>query len=368
MAKRNIIVIGASAGGVDVLSRLVAGLPADFNAAVFVALHVSAHGRSMMPEILSRAGALPALHPEDGEEIREGRLYVAPPDKHLLVKRGRVRVVRGPRENGHRPAIDPLFRTAARAYGPRVIGVVLSGMLDDGTAGLRVVKAQGGLAVVQDPADAVYSSMPRSAIEHASVDFVAPVAELPALLVSLVGEEVEEAVPQNAGQNGKQGSDQNLGQTMGEDMGEELTYEADIAEFDVDALESQDKPGVPSSFSCPECGGVLWEVDRELPRFRCRVGHAFSAQSLLAEQTGALETALWTALTALEETAALSARLYRRAVERGHDTSATRFLERSRTAQEHARLIRQTLLSESEVVEPQGNEHEGVLSAVKGSD
>ena len=250
MAKRNIIVLGASAGGVDVLSKLVAGLPVGFPAAVFVALHVSAHGRSMMPEILSRAGALPAFHPEDGEEIREGRLYVAPPDKHLLIKQGRVRVVRGPRENGHRPAIDPLFRTAARAYGPRVIGVVLSGMLDDGTAGLRVIKAQGGLAVVQDPAEAVYNSMPRSAIEHAPVDFVAPVTELAALLVSLVGEEVEEAVPQNSGQNG-QGSNQNSGQTTGEDTGEELTYEADIAEFDVDALERQDKPGVPSLVLLP---------------------------------------------------------------------------------------------------------------------
>ena len=363
MAKRNIIVIGASAGGVDVLSRLVAGLPAGFHAAVFVALHVSAHGRSMMPEILSRAGPLPALHPEDGEEIREGRVYVAPPDKHLLVKRGRVRVVRGPRENGHRPAIDPLFRTAARAYGPRVIGVVLSGMLDDGTAGLRVVKAQGGVAVVQDPADAVYASMPRSAIEHAPVDFVAPVAELAGLLVSLAQEEVEEAVPQDKGRDGGQ-----TGQDAGEDTGAALTYEADIAEFDVDAIETEHKPGVPSSFSCPECGGVLWEIDRELPRFRCRVGHAFTAQSLLAEQTGALETALWTALTALEETAALSARLYRRALERGHESSALRFQERSRTAQEHARVIRQTLLAETEVVEPQGNEPEGVLSAVKGND
>ena len=340
MAKRNIIVIGASAGGVEALSRLVAGLPAGLNAAVFVALHVSAHGKSMMPEILSRAGVLPAVHPEDGEEIREGRLYVAPPDRHLLVKRGRVRVVRGPRENGHRPAIDPLFRTAAKAYGPRVIGVVLSGMLDDGTAGLRVVKTQGGLAVVQDPADAVYASMPQSAIEHAPVDFVAPLSELSGLLASLTQEEVEEAMPQEKGRAGK-------------DMGEELTYEADIAEFDVDALETDDKPGVPSSFSCPECGGVLWEVDRELPRFRCRVGHAFTAQSLLAEQTGALETALWTALTALEETAALSARLRRRALEHGHDASALRFAERARAAQEHARVIRQTLLSETEVVEPQ---------------
>ena len=352
MAKRNIIVVGASAGGVETLSKLVAGLPADFNAAVFIALHVSAHGKSMMPEILSRAGALPARHPEDGEEIREGRIYVAPPDRHLLVKRGRVRVVRGPRENGHRPAIDPLFRTAAKAYGRRVIGVVLSGMLDDGTAGLRAVKAQGGLAVVQSPADAVYASMPRSAIEHAPVDFVAPVVELPGLLTSLTQEEVEEAMPGDAEQN----TEQNRGRNTGEDTGEALSYEADVAEFDVDAVERENKPGVPSSFSCPECGGVLWEIDRELPRFRCRVGHAFTGQSLLAEQTGALETALWTALTALEETAALSTKLHRRALEHGHDASALRFSERARAAQEHARVIRQTLLSETEVVEPQGAE------------
>ena len=359
MAKRNIIVIGASAGGVEALSGLVAGLPADLSAAVFVALHMPAHGRSMLPEILERAGAWPAHHPEDGEEIREGRFYVAPPDKHLLIKPGRVRVVRGPRENGHRPAIDPLFRTAARAYGRRVIGVVLSGMLDDGTAGLRVIKVQGGLAVVQDPADAVYASMPQSALEHVAVDFVAPVAELAGLLVSLTQEEVEEAVPQKE-ERGKEERDEE----RDKDAGRELSYEADIAEFDVDALESEHKPGVPSSFSCPECGGVLWEVDRELPRFRCRVGHAFSAQSLLAEQTNALETALWTALTALEEAAALNARLYGRSLERGHESSAVRFLERSRAAQEHARVIRQTLLAETEVVEPEGAEVGGALKAV----
>ncbi len=169
MAGHNIIVMGASAGGVEALIHVVKALPADFPAVIFVGLHVAPFGNSLLPSVLSRAGWIPAVHPKDYEVIQMGRIYVAPPDYHMLVKRGYIRLTRGPKENGHRPAVDPLFRTAAAAYGPHVVGVILSGTRDDGTLGLGDVKAAGGICVVQDPDDAAYAGMPRSAIERVSV-------------------------------------------------------------------------------------------------------------------------------------------------------------------------------------------------------
>jgi two-component system chemotaxis response regulator CheB len=179
MPGHDIVVIGASAGGVEVLSHLVRCLPANFPAAIFVVLHVPAHSPSLLPRILERNGPLPARHPSDGEAIKRGRISIAPPDQRLLLEGGRVRLVRGPRENGHRPAVDPLFRTAPLAFGPRVVGVMLSGNLDDGTAGLAAIKQRGGVTVVQDPEEALYPGMPRSAIESVAVDHILPVAVSP---------------------------------------------------------------------------------------------------------------------------------------------------------------------------------------------
>ena len=160
----NIIVIGASAGGVQALREIVSPLPANFTAAIFVVMHVGANAPSVIPQILNGAGALPAEHASDGDRILPSRIYVAPPDRHLLIEPGRVRVTRGPRENRHRPAVDPLFRSAARSYGPRVLGIVLTGNLDDGTVGLHIIKSEGGIAIVQDPNEAAFPSMPRNAI------------------------------------------------------------------------------------------------------------------------------------------------------------------------------------------------------------
>jgi two-component system chemotaxis response regulator CheB len=178
-------VIGASAGGVEALTRLTKRLPADLPAPIFVVLHISPHTPSLLPEILGRAGKLPARHAQDGEEITPGTIYIAPPDHHLLLKAGRIVVARGPRVNNARPAVDPLFRSAARSYGPRVVGVVLSGGLDDGTLGLMDVKHAGGVTLVQDPAEAMFPSMPRSAIENVVVDRVLPVEDIAALLARL---------------------------------------------------------------------------------------------------------------------------------------------------------------------------------------
>jgi len=183
---RDIVVVGASAGGVEALSELVRGFPPDLDASVFVVLHLPAGGTSMLPKILERAGHLPAAHPRDGARIEHGRIYVAPPDAHLALRPGKVCLPLGPIQNGHRPAIDSLFRSAAEAYGPRVIGVLLTGTLDDGTHGLRSVKRHGGVALVQDPKQALYPGMPQSAIENVRVDQVLPLAELASAITSLV--------------------------------------------------------------------------------------------------------------------------------------------------------------------------------------
>src|SRR5579859_637557 len=192
MPGRDIVVVGASAGGVEALMHLVHGLPAGFTAAVFVALHFPANSTSMLPAILERHGPLPAAHAVDGRPIRPGRIYIAPPDFHLLVKRGHVTVVRGPRENGARPAVDPLFRSAARAYGRRVVGVVLSGSLDDGTAGLLAIVQRGGRAIAQDPREALHEGMPRSALENVPGTLPLPVAEIASTLVRLAEEPLSE--------------------------------------------------------------------------------------------------------------------------------------------------------------------------------
>ncbi|HAX77975.1 MAG TPA: chemotaxis protein CheB [Cyanobacteria bacterium UBA11372] len=324
---RDIIVVGASAGGVEVLSQLVRGLPANLPAAIFVVLHISPNGPSVLPNILNRRSSLNAYHPKDGDPILHGRIYVAPPDRHLLVKRGHVHVAHGPKENRHRPAIDPLFRTAARAYGARVVGIVLSGSLDDGTAGLIAIKNQGGVAIAQDPEEALYDSMPRSAIENVEIDCILPVSEMAHVLVRLANEPVAEIEPEN------NGSDR------------ELEMESGMAELDIGAMQSSDRPGKVSGYSCPECGGVLWELEESnLLRFRCRVGHAYSAASLLDNQNQVLEEALWSALRGLKERGVLARRMALRAREQGHNLTAERFEAQAQEAERHAEVIRKVLL------------------------
>ena len=342
---RDVIVLGASAGGVEALAELISFLPADLPAATFVVLHIPPHGASVLPNILSRRGALPARHPEDGEIVRRGQVYVAPPDHHLLLRREgeilTVHLTRGPAENGHRPAVDTLFRSAARAAGPRVAGVILTGTLDDGTAGLDAVKIRGGVALVQDPEEALFASMPRSAIENVEVDYVQPLASLARTLTALA--------------RGGVGVAEDTRQTpVPESLApENLATEDEIAALDEDALETP-RAGDPSPFSCPDCHGVLWEVQEgRLTRYRCRVGHAFSPESLLASQSESLEEALWTAMRALEESAAMAERLQGRAEDRGHALAAARFAEQAADAHERAQTIR-TVLSGGHVIAQSG--------------
>lgn len=333
MAGHDIIVVGASAGGVEALTALVRDLPSDLAAAVFIVLHIPAQSPSLLPSILSRAGPLVAVHPKDDTRIEHGRIYVAPPDHHLLIEDGRMRVMRGPKENRHRPAIDPLMRTAARTYGPRVIGVILTGSLDDGTAGLVAVKQRGGIAVVQDPQEALYPSMPRSAMENVAVDYSLRLKEIAPTLARLVREPAadESGFPVPRG----------------------MDLESRIVGMDMDALQSEERAGAPSTFSCPECNGVLYEInDGDLTRFRCRVGHAFSGESMLAEQSEELETALWMALNTLEESASLSRRMMEHSRAQGHGMLVERFDAKVREAEQRAEIIRRVLLKEDPVVMP----------------
>jgi two-component system chemotaxis response regulator CheB len=330
---RDIVVIGASAGGVECLTELCRGLPADFPAAILVVLHISPHSNSVLPAILTRSGALTARHPAGDEPIVPGQIYIAPPDHHLLVHENAVRVVRGPRENGHRPAVDPLFRTAARYFGPRVIGVVLSGALDDGTAGLMALKSRGGLAVVQDPQGAFHPSMPNHAIENVDVDYVVPMNLIAAKLVELVQKPLES--PENEAAP----------------VPEEMKIETDMASLEPAALHLDERPGTPSGFSCPECHGALFELQEgSYVRYRCRVGHAYSPDSLLADQSQSLEAALWIALRALEESSALAHRVAQRAHSRSQPIPAQRFTERAAEAERNAALIRQVLLGNKDLL------------------
>jgi two-component system chemotaxis response regulator CheB len=326
----DIIVIGTSSGGVEVLTRLVSRLPETLPAAVFVVLHVRPDAPSLLPAILNRAGLLPAAHAVDAEPIRTGRIYVAPPGMQMYVQRRRVAVERGPRENMHRPAIDPTFRTAAHHHGSRVIGVVASGALDDGTAGLQAVKEAGGIAVVQDPADAVCASMPSHAMDRVAIDYCVKSVDLADLLVRLVHEPAPD-------------------QGAPTPVALETREEADgTSEFPTTGA----AVGVESGLTCPECSGILREVrDGDVLRFRCRVGHAYTSQTMLEAQGDSIERALWTAVRQLEERALLMRKLATAARERGHDAVATTFEDRSVALVHEANLLRE-LIGAGRALEP----------------
>jgi len=328
----DIVVVGGSAGAIEALKKLVSGLPKEFPAAVFVVVHVWPEAKSMLPEILSHSGPLPAAHARDGESIQPGRIYVAVPDCHLLLNHGEVNLRRGPKENLHRPAVDPLFRTAARAYGPRVIGVILSGGLDDGTAGLLAIKRYGGIAVVQDPSMAGTPGMPASACENVDVDYILPVSEIAPLLVQLAHERVREPVTAVA-----EPEEPETGVAMGR--------AANAVRSGAD-----EPPGKPSAYACPECHGVLFEVeDRDFLRFRCRVGHAYSEETLSLELSSGAEAALWAGLRALEENAALERRLASRAKARNHLQTAEQFARKAEERETSARVIGELLLHVKQV-------------------
>jgi two-component system chemotaxis response regulator CheB len=329
MAGRDIVVIGASVGGVDVLTRLVRGLPPGLPASLFVVCHFPPGGRSILPDILSRSGPLLAAHARDGESFHPGQIYVAPPNQHLLLQAGGcMQLTHGPRENYHRPAVDPLFRTAARAYGGRVIGIVLTGSQHDGTAGLLAVRSAGGIGIVQDPSDAVVAAMPRSATEIAGADYVVPVHRLATLLVELIQQHL---APEGGPVMPEPDPLDKLPSIVNQDMEEQVRNE---------------RRGRVTVFTCPECGGCLWQVNENpLVRFRCHVGHAFHAETLLAEQSQALEAALWTAVRTFKERDLLARQLASRERQRGDGEAAARFEEQAEQAARYGDLIQRYILN-----------------------
>ncbi|MGC2620164.1 MAG: chemotaxis protein CheB [Acidobacteriaceae bacterium] len=330
---RDLIVMGASAGGIEALQRVLRGLPADLQAAVLVVQHTSSRSNSHLAQILERGAYLPVTHPQDWTRIEPGRVYVAPPDHHLLVQGDQLRVLQGPKENRHRPAIDPLFRSAAVHRGARVIGVVLSGLMDDGTAGLLVVRAHRGAAVIQDPETALYGAMPTHALKAVPDATVLPLELISEELVRLVGEELPDE---------RLGSGQcATGRTDPDSL---EAKETRFLENEAPQIANDERPGEPSSFACPDCGGVLWELEEHgFLRFRCRVGHAFTARHLGAEQRNAIETALWSALRALEERASLYQRMAQGALP-DRQGSATRFQDQANLTEENAQVLREFLV------------------------
>lgn len=330
MAGRDIVVVGASAGGVQALVALVGGLPADFPAALLVVLHVPPYAESRLPEILARAGVLPVAHAVDGERICAGRVYVAPPDHHLVVRPGRVELSRGPRENRSRPAVDPLFRTAARAYGDRVVGVILTGALYDGSAGLLAVKSGGGLAVVQDPEEAAVDSMPRSALRLTAADHVAPAAAIGALL----NEVVREPIPRRTTDRDER-----------DDVADSDERMTGVIARTIDAQAAGVRAEQATIYTCPDCGGTLFQEDAPVTRFRCHVGHAYAPEVLLHLKAEEIEAALWVCVRMLTEKAALSRQVANRMWALGAPLASVRAEEEERPEERHARVLRDLLES-----------------------
>jgi two-component system chemotaxis response regulator CheB len=311
---RNIVVIGTSAGGLEALDSVVAQLPPDLPASFFVVQHLAPDmiGSALLSR-LQRHLSFHCKFAEDGETFYPGHIYVAPPDRHLLVKEQTLIVRKGAFENRHRPAIDSLFRSAAIAHGPRVIGVILTGMLDDGTAGLLAVKQCGGIAIVQSPSGAAYPSMPRSALANVAVDYCASIEEIGGLLETLIRENVETRKPPP----------------------KIVKKEAEIAERVLTDVKESENLGTLFPHTCPDCGGSLWKVgDDNLPHFRCFTGHTFSLPALIEAQSEKIEETLWVVLRMLEERKNLL-----RTVNGSHAA------ERAEEAQTHIDRIRAILLS-----------------------
>jgi two-component system, chemotaxis family, protein-glutamate methylesterase/glutaminase len=324
--KRDIIVIGSSAGGVKALIEFVQGLPHDFPGSIFIAQHVAPYTESLLPEILSMKGPLKAIHPEDGEAIKPGCIYLAPPDFHLLLEEGKILIKRGPKENRFRPSVDALFRSAAYVYGTRVIGIVLSGYLDDGTSGLWSVKRLGGITVVQDPDDAAFPAMPTNVLEFVEVDYKVPIAELAALVVKLT------TYPAPLKFKPKK-----------EDL-DLLEIELAIARHDNAFRMGIIQKGELTPFTCPDCHGALTKlIEGNIIRFRCHTGHAYTISALLAEVSESVESTMFQAMRGLEETNMLLMQLGKHFEDSEKKDIARVFYKKAKEVDKQARIIHDSI-------------------------
>ncbi|HVL07646.1 MAG TPA: chemotaxis protein CheB [Burkholderiaceae bacterium] len=330
---KNIIVIGASTGGIEALRTLVAGLPRDLAASVFVVIHIAAESPGVLADILDRASPLSAVAVKSRMRLEPARIYVAAPDRHLIIEPGFVQATQGPKENRFRPAIDPLFRSAAQVYGPRAIGVILTGGLDDGTAGLWTIKQLGGTAIVQDPADAFMDSMPRNALQYVRVDYCVPLSQMASLLVRLVNEQddAREAIM----------------------VPDEVKIEVDIAKEDRALHAGVLTLGEPSNYTCPECHGVLLQLkEGGRIRFRCHTGHAYAAESLLAEISTAIEDSLWNAVRTIEESGMLLRHLAQHLIDVQQHDLANSFISRAAETDHRINIVRKAMKEQSPPGEP----------------
>jgi two-component system chemotaxis response regulator CheB len=350
-----LIVVGASSGGIEAMRRVLGRLPSDLAAAVVVVVHTPAEGTGLLADVLTKAGPLPARYAAHGEAIEAGRVYVAAPNRHLLVSGSTLHVTHGPRENRFRPAIDPLFRTAAAEYGARVIGVILSGAQNDGTSGLQIIKEHGGLAVVQQPEDAMMSAMPLSALAQVPVDFVLTAEQIGDRLAELVGQ------PERNGRRPAGGRPR----PSRRELAHRASGHTDPAEAGSAGLRSA-VISSPSALTCPDCGGALWERDeRGLLRYRCHVGHAYTAEALETAQREAVEAALWHGLRALEESAELRRRLADRARDQRLSAIADGYLTTAADYEARADIIRRVLVGGTE---PERTAEAARLEMVEESD
>jgi two-component system chemotaxis response regulator CheB len=326
-----IIVAGASAGGVESLIAFAASLPADFNAPIFIVMHISPNYVSKLPEILARSGPLPVRHPKDGEKFKPGHIYVAPPDRHMLIEDDHVIITRGPKENRNRPSVDALFRSAAYYHREKVIGIVLSGALDDGTSGLWNVKRMGGIAIAQELAECMVDSMPASAMQQVDIDYVLSASGMGLLLDRLVRE---------AGQS-KPGGSEKAHQAMGLEVS--IAMEGDAFEKGIMDV------GKLSPFACPECHGVLVEIrEGRRSRFRCHTGHAYSSSALVSQISEAVDKSYWKAMRGLEEAAMLLEKAGHELQDDNQIAAAQVFRSQAKVARDQAIELRNTLLSSTQ--------------------
>ena len=329
MAKKDIVVIGASAGGVIALVELFKSIPKDFEAYIFVVQHLSPYSPSVLPHILSRSGHLNAVHPKDGETMKTNTIYVAPPDHHLLIEKDKVIVKKGPKENRFRPSIDALFRSAAYNYGSRVIGLVLSGLLDDGTSGLWSVKRQGGTSIVQDPNDAEFPSMPLNVLEYVDVDHVVPISDMGPLLHKLTQETATQST------------------TLTKEELERLHTEVNIAAQDNSFEMGILNKGALTPLTCPECHGALVQfTEGKIIRYRCHTGHGFTDSALLAGVTKSVEESLWQTVKSLEEAIMILEQTARQFETDGNQTTAKLFYGKARETHHTTKQIREIIFEQ----------------------
>lgn len=328
MADRDILAIGTSAGGIEALLYLAKQLPSDFPAAILVTIHLPSWRRSAFGEVLTRAGRLPAAFADHGDVIRKGRIFIAPPGRHLLVEGKILALGSGPRENNARPAIDPMLRSAAVCCGHRTIGVVLTGTLGDGASGLWAVNQCGGVTIVQHPQDAAFPEMPVAALTRSKPHHIAPLADMPALFERLVRQPAGEPVP----------------------VPPNLQYEVAVARGGESSMSKMDQIGRRSVLACPDCHGVMWEIDEaDLVRYRCHVGHAYSEDTMSVALDENVRRALASALRALEEQLALADRLHRQSVQRGHRFAAEHWADRKREFEAEADVVRKAIRRADEI-------------------